>query len=410
VPAVPDPSARSWVGRRGRRRRCPPVAPPNAIASTTPLIGRRQRLRSRRRRRAAAVVDNHASPGMPGVANERQSRLGPSPAAGPLPSLSSLRHGDGQAACADAWHRRRPSPSWTGPTVAAPPPEAPIAASRITRFGAESCSPVSAYPRGTARCHACRRCWIRRLDLGSGEGDGDADVRPSPRPIRSRRRRPWSVAVSDSVVDAAIPTPPSSRTVRPRGCPALPTRVHPFQGRHPSPCPRPRRRLHDQGTSGPRAPTPGTGVAPPPFQRGWPWPLCRPKHASLRAVLIPPGRSAGLQSAPALEGRLDATRAGSACSVGSILGLGKRTATQMSARRAAECDRVDDALDRSLSTTQSSMPPTRRHRRRFWGSRRLVVVIAAASLVSCVRPIICFLSLALRDTSRVLSCPVLVAT
>jgi len=36
----------------------------------------------------------------------------------------------------------------------------------------------------------------------------------------------------------------------------------------------------------------------------------------------------------------------------------------MSARRASDSDRVNDALDRSPSTTQSSTPPTRRRLRR----------------------------------------------
>jgi len=188
VPAVPDPSARSWVGGRGRRRRCPPAAPPNAIASTTPLLGRRQRLWRRRRRRAGTVVDIHASPGMPGVANERQSRSGPSPAAVPLPSLSSLRHGDERAACADARHGRRPSPFSTKPTMAALPPRACIAPSWHSSSGTGCWSRISARPRGTARCYASRRCQIRRLDLGLGKEDGDADVRPSRRQIRSRRR------------------------------------------------------------------------------------------------------------------------------------------------------------------------------------------------------------------------------
>jgi len=189
VPAVPDPSARSRVGGRGRRRRCPPAAPPNAIASTTPLTSRRQRLRRRRRRRAATVVDIHASPGMPGVANERQSRSGPSPAAVPLPSLSSLRHGDERAACADARHGRRPFPSSTEPTVAALPPRACIAPRRPSPSGAGRWSRISARPRGTARCYASRRCQIRRLDPGLEEEDGDADVRPPRRRMRSRRRR-----------------------------------------------------------------------------------------------------------------------------------------------------------------------------------------------------------------------------
>jgi len=85
VPAVPVQSARSRVGGRGGRRRWPPVPPSNPIVSTTPLIGRRQRLSCRRRRRAAAVVDNHASSGMPCVANERQYRSGPSLASTALP-------------------------------------------------------------------------------------------------------------------------------------------------------------------------------------------------------------------------------------------------------------------------------------------------------------------------------------
>jgi len=130
VPAGPVPSARSRFGRRGRRRHCRPVAPPTSIASTTLLIRRRQRLSLRRRRRAAGVVDDHSASGMPCVANERQPLSGASPAAAPLPVLSSPRHGDGQAACADARHGRRPSPSSTGPTVAALPPQVGIAASR----------------------------------------------------------------------------------------------------------------------------------------------------------------------------------------------------------------------------------------------------------------------------------------
>jgi len=190
VPAVPVPSARSWVGGRRRRRRCPPVALPNPIASTTPLIGRRQRLSRRRRKRNSAVVEDRPSSGMPRDAIARPSLSGASPVAVPVPAPASPRQGDERAACADARHGRRPSPSSTGPTVAALPPQARIAASRPTPSGAECWSPISARPRGSARCHACRRCRLRRLDLGSGEEDSDADVRPSRRRMRSRRRRP----------------------------------------------------------------------------------------------------------------------------------------------------------------------------------------------------------------------------
>ena len=189
VPAVSVRSARSWVGGRGRRRRCPPAAPPNPTASTTPLIARRQRLSRRCRPRAAAVVEDRLSPGMPRAATARPSLSGASPAAGPLPARSSPRHGDGQAACADARHGRRPSPSSTGPTVAALPPQARIAPSRPTPSGAERWSPNSARPRGTARCHVCRRCRFRRPDLGSGDEDDHVDDRRLRLRIRLRRCR-----------------------------------------------------------------------------------------------------------------------------------------------------------------------------------------------------------------------------
>jgi len=76
-----------------------------------------------------------------------------------------------------------------------------------------------------------------------------------------------------------------------------------------------------------------------------------------------PGRSAGDQTAPAPQGRLVGVRAGGAGCVGSISVRGNRTATPMSARRAADSDRVEDALDPSPPTTQCSTPPTRRRRR-----------------------------------------------
>jgi len=84
--------------------------------------------------------------------------------------------------------------------------------------------------------------------------------------------------------------------------------------------------------------------------------LCEPSRP-------PPGRSAGDQSAPAPEGRLVGVRADGAGSVGSISVRGKRTATPMSARGVADSDSVDDALDLSPSTTQLSTAPTRSPRR-----------------------------------------------
>jgi len=111
----------------------------------------------------------------------------------------------------------------------------------------------------------------------------------------------------------------------------LPTSGNTFQGRNPPLGFCPRCRPHDTGTGTPRAPTPGTGVAPPASQRGRPWQLCRPKHASLPAVSPPPGWSAWDRSAPAPEGRLVGVRAGGAGYVGSISVQGKRTAAPMSA-------------------------------------------------------------------------------
>jgi len=177
VPAVPGPSATSRVG--GRRKRCRPslFALPNLIASAMSLTRPRHGLSRRRRQRPVTAAHDRLSSGMPRAANERASRSWASPAAGPQPARSSPRHGDGQAACADA--------------------------------------------------------------------------------------RP---------------------------------------GRHLSPSSRSR-----------------------------PWRLCRPKHASLRAVQQTPGRSAVYQSALAPEERLVAMRAGGAGSVGSISGRGKRTAAPMSA-------------------------------------------------------------------------------
>ena len=101
------------------------------------LIGRRQRLNRRRRNRNAAVVENRPSPGMPRAANARPSLSGASLVAVPVTAPYSPRHGDERAACADARHGRRLSPSSTEPTVPALPPRACIAPSRPSPSGAE---------------------------------------------------------------------------------------------------------------------------------------------------------------------------------------------------------------------------------------------------------------------------------
>ena len=151
----------------------------NSIALATPLLGLRCRRSCGRRRHAAAVFDNHSSSGMPRVANKRLSLSGASPVAVPVPAPSLPRHGDGQAACTDTRHGRRPSPSSTGPTVAAEPPQARNAAKRPTYSWVERWPPISARTRGMGRCHKCRRCRFRLLDLGSGEADGRHGRRPS---------------------------------------------------------------------------------------------------------------------------------------------------------------------------------------------------------------------------------------
>jgi len=351
------------------------------------------------------------------VTNQRQSRSGLSSAAGPPPLRSSIQHGDGQAACADARHGRRPSPSSTGPTLAALPPEALIAARRSTFPGAGRWSRMSAHPKGMARCYARRWCRISRLDLGSGEEDGNADVRPSRRRIRSRRRRPCSVAVSDSVVVAADVPPPSSMSVCLRGCPRAanarpslsgaspdagpgPAPLSPEHGDGQATCAEARhgRRPSPSGTDRSRAPTPGFGVAPLPSRWGRPWWLCRPRHASLRAVPPLAGRGAVHQSAPVPEGRLVATRAGGAGSVGSISGRGKRTATPMTAGYGIGTYCGGAACDRAPSSPSVLQ---------FW-----MVCRRYRSSPACVLrspQYLLPLSLALRDTRRVLSCPVLVA-
>lgn len=134
----------------------------------------------------------------------------------PGPAPSSPQHADGQVACADARHGRRRSSCSMWPTVAALAPQARNATSHRTLSGTGRCSRISAHARAKAGCDAFRQCRFRRPDLGAGEENGDTDVPPWRCQIRSHRRRPWSGAVSDSVVDAADAPPPSSKTVPPR--------------------------------------------------------------------------------------------------------------------------------------------------------------------------------------------------
>jgi len=81
-------------------------------------------------------------------------------------------------------------------------------------------------------------------------------------------------AKSDRVDDALVRSPSATQSSSPPTChrhrrcpsvsgdaPARPTRVHPFQGRHPTPDLGPRRCPQNTGTDRPRAPKPGTGVA-----------------------------------------------------------------------------------------------------------------------------------------------------
>jgi len=287
------------------------MVPPNLAASTPPRLSRRPTAQS----------------GLVECVDDRHGRRPPSPSQCIRRSRFCRRE--------HASLRAGPPPPGRGAGhESAPAPERRLVATRAG--GAGSVGSISGWGKRTATPMSARR---------AAECDRVDD------------------ALDRSLSAPQSSTPPSSRTIRPRGCPALPTRVHPFQGRHPSPCSCPRGRSHNKGTNGPRAPTPGTGVAPPPPQRSRPWRLCRRKHVSLRAGPPPPGRGAGHESAPAPDGRLVATRAGGAGSVGSISGWGKRTATPMTARRAAECDRVDEALDRSPSEPQSSTPPTPRRRR-----------------------------------------------
>jgi len=138
---------------------------------------------------AAAIVDDRASSGIPRVANQRSSLWGASPAAGPLPAPSSLRHGDGQAACADARHGKRPSLSSTWPAAKALPPEHASRRSDNSSFGGGALVTYQCSPQKGVSYHASRRGLFRLLDLGSGEEDDVFEDRRFRLRIRLRRRR-----------------------------------------------------------------------------------------------------------------------------------------------------------------------------------------------------------------------------
>jgi len=112
-----------------------------------------------------------------------------------------------------------------------------------------------------------------------------------------------------------------------------------------------------------------------------------------------PGRSAGDQAGPAPEGRLVGVRAGGAGSVGSISVRGKRTVAPMSAGYGCGSDCGDAVVDHTSSLPSVLRFPTAL--RRYRSSPPCVL----GSPHYLLPP-----SLALRDTSRVLSFPVLLAT
>jgi len=120
--------------------------------------------------------------------------------------------------------------------------------------------------------------------------------------------------------------------------------------------------------------------------------LCEPTRPLL-------GRSAGDQATPASEGRLVGVRAGVAGSVGSMSVLGKRTVAPMSAGYGCGSDCGGTVGDHTSSLPSVLRFPTARRRYpscppRMLGSPHYLLP----------------LSLALRDTSRVLSLPVLLST
>jgi len=113
----------------------------------------------------------------------------------------------------------------------------------------------------------------------------------------------------------------------------------------------------------------------------------------------PPGWSVGDQSAPAPEGRLVSVRAGGAGYVGSISGRRKRTAAPMSAGYGCGSGCGGAVGDHAPSSPSVLRFPTASLRYR-----------SSPPCVWCAPDYLLPRFLALRDTSRVLSFPVLVAT
>jgi len=176
------------------------------------------------------------------------------------------------------------------------------------------------------------------------------------------------------------------------------------------PCARPRRRPHDKGTNKPRAPTPGTGVAPSPRKRGRPGRSaapsthrCEPSQPLQGGALVsnqrPPKRDDSLPRVPAVP----------------VPSARSQFAGRRQRRR---CPLV--AQPNAIASTTPLIGRCQRLSRRC--RRRAVIAVGFEvhagrrryrSGLSCVLRsphYLLPLSLALRDTSRVLSCPVLVTT
>jgi len=170
------------ISRDGTRTATPflPVAPRNPMASTTPLISHRQRLSRRCRRRTAAVVDNHSSLRKTRVADDLQQSS----------DTACRRRHPPQSLCPrgcplDTMTDRSRAPT-PGTGVGPPPPQQgrPWRFHRPTthrfvqtnaRFEAERSFRISARLRRADRGHACQRCPVRRIDLGSGKKDNHDD-------------------------------------------------------------------------------------------------------------------------------------------------------------------------------------------------------------------------------------------